>query len=80
MPPEHTPEVLAKLDLLIALAQKQDERMDRLDDRLRLLEREISEFRGEVRGRIDGLSERISDVNARLPVPIAYSPPTKPAA
>lgn len=101
MPPEHTPEVLAKLDLLLALAQKQDQRMDRmdnrldrmdsrldrmddrllrLDDRLRLLEQDISEFRGEVRGRIDGLSERISDVNARLPVPIAYSPPNKPAA
>lgn len=40
----------------------------------------IAEFRGEVRGRVDGLAERISDVNSRLPVPIAYAPPTKPAA
>lgn len=40
----------------------------------------VFEFRGEVRGRIDGLSERIGDVNSRLPVPIAYALPGKPAA
>lgn len=100
-PPEHTPELLAKIDLLITLAQKQDERVGRLENRFDRLQTDfmdlrrdfsairqdvaefreyVAEFRGEVRGRIDGLSERISDVNARLPVPIACSPPNKPAA
>ncbi|HYD69991.1 hypothetical protein [Azospirillum sp.] len=108
-----TPEVLAKIDLLIELVRRQDARIDRLEvalvgsvselrkdvnDSATNLRRElntsfagmskevaelkeyIAEFRGEVRGRLDGMSQRISDVNARLPIPIAYAPPNKPAA
>lgn len=76
------------------MVRQQDRRLDRLEGDFADQRKEFSqlreyvaefleyvaEFRGEVRGRIDGLAERISDVNARLPVPIAYSPPTKPAA
>lgn len=80
MTPERETEILSKLDPLIDLARRQDENTRQLDGRVRLLEREMSEFRGEVRGRLDGMSERISDINARLPVPIAYAPPNKPAA
>ncbi|HEY0834406.1 MAG TPA: hypothetical protein VGE72_10905 [Azospirillum sp.] len=86
-----TPEVLAKIDLLIELVRRQDTRIDRLEAALTEsttslrkenaeLREYIAEFRGEVRGRLDGMSERISDVNARLPIPIAYAPPSKPAA
>ncbi|WP_448207697.1 hypothetical protein [Azospirillum sp. sgz302134] len=80
MPPERDSELLSKIDLLIELARRQDESTRQLDSRVRVLEREIAEFRGEVRGRLDEMSNRIGDVNARLPVPIAYAPPNKPAA
>lgn len=82
-----TPEVLAKIDLLIELVRRQDARIDRLEaavgintEAIAHMREYIAEFRGEVRGRLDGMSERISDVNARLPIPIAYAPPNKPAA
>ncbi len=44
------------------------------------LKAEIAELRGEVRGELRQLDQRMSDVNARLPVPIAYQPPDKRTA
>jgi len=34
-----------------------------------------AEMRGEVRGQLDQMSHRISDVNSRLPVAMGYTPP-----
>ncbi len=59
--------VEAKIDLLIELVRG-------MDTRLRSVESEIAELKGEVRQ----MSVRISDVNARLPVPIAWQPPETP--
>lgn len=58
---------------------KIDERFARMESRFNALDVTIAEFRGETRGRLDGLAERITDVNNRLPVPIAYAPPKSAA-
>jgi len=58
------PAIIAKLDTIIDMVKG-------LDARLRGVEDGLAELRGEVRQ----MSVRISDVNARLPVPIAYQPP-----
>ena len=34
-----------------------------------------AEMRGEMRGQLDQMGQRISDVNARIPLPIGYAPP-----
>ncbi|MEI8396404.1 MAG: hypothetical protein WCF85_16850 [Rhodospirillaceae bacterium] len=62
------PSVVAKLDLLIELTRG-------LDARLRAVELEVAELKGEMRGEMRQMSARISDLYGRLPVPIAYSPP-----
>ncbi|OHC76143.1 MAG: hypothetical protein A3G18_06525 [Rhodospirillales bacterium RIFCSPLOWO2_12_FULL_58_28] len=46
-----------------------------LDTRIRALETEVAELKGEMRGEMRQMSARISDVYTRLPVPIAYQPP-----
>lgn len=62
------PAIPAKLDYLIEMVRG-------LGTRLRAVETELAEVKGEIRQ----MSVRISDVNARLPVPIAYQPPEKRA-
>ena len=34
-----------------------------------------AEMRGELRGQLDQMGQRISDVNARIPLAVGYTPP-----
>lgn len=61
-------------EILVAIGQVAS-KVDRLDDRVRALETEVAELKGEMRGEMRQMSARISDVYTRLPVPIAYQPP-----
>lgn len=67
----------AKLD---RLAEQMLAGFERIRDGQSDLKAEVAELRGEVRGELRQLGQRISDVNARLPVPIAYQPPDKRSA
>ena len=48
-----------------------DARFDRIEAGQSILRSEVAEMCGEMRGELRQLGQRISDVNARLPVPIA---------
>jgi len=61
-------EIKATLGLLVLL-------LNGLDARLRDVEAGVAEMPGEMRGQFTQMGQRISDINARLPVPIAYAPP-----
>jgi chromosome segregation ATPase len=68
-------------DLMLAikgLNDRMDRRFDAVDRRFDAVDAEIrrhGESIAELRGEVRQMSVRISDVNARLPIPIAYSPP-----
>ncbi|CAK0748335.1 conserved hypothetical protein [uncultured Gammaproteobacteria bacterium] len=78
MTPEHETELFAKLDLILT-------RIAALDGNLREIKGRIAgmptarDF-GHLEGQIEQIGQRILDINARLPVPIAYAPPERRAA
>jgi len=69
---DRDPEILGKLDQVLAAFAS-------LDARLRSVETGQARLEGHVdgiNGRLAEMSARISDIYTRLPVPIAYQPPT----
>jgi hypothetical protein len=61
-------EIKAMLTLLLPMLQSQEARQ-------RAVETGVAELTGEMRGQFNQLGQRISDLNARLPVTLAYAPP-----